>query len=223
MTVDVWNFEIPASPGVHDGWLSPAERLRAGSFLHPAARERFVAGRTLARWALAGRLGIDDPALVPIRIGGRGRPEVELSAVHFSISHAQRRVLVAVCDRLVGVDVEEPRPGRTTADLVPRCASAAERAAGVDTREFYELWTAKEACAKATGVGLAIDFPSFNVPQPWGSATPGRVSAPPDHLACGLGVCWINVGDGFVAAVAAAGVAWVVRLLDAQDWGFPCR
>ncbi len=147
--------------------LSVEERLAASKYVHEGARRRYVAGRVLLRLSLSHRFG-GDPATWRLRRGERGRPELTgpqpLPQVRFSLSHSGDTVvcLVASGTGKVGVDVEVVRPLRRRRALAQRCCTDAERAwlsglpAAERDRAFLQLWTLKEAYAKAIGIGLGV-------------------------------------------------------------------
>ena len=92
------------------------------------------------------------------------------SELHFSLSHTPGLVAVAV-SRIadIGIDVEsihrtlDPR-------TVSRTAFATDELRALDAlasddayrRRFFELWTLKEAYAKATGLGMSLGFQNFS-------------------------------------------------------------
>lgn len=144
-------------------------------------------GIALVRVLLAGRLGV--PASeVPIRrfcarcgASDHGKPYLDGTTLratgheppaplHFSVSHAGGRVLVALGPVPVGVDLAR------VADVTPDAAGAilapGERASGA--KELAIMWARKEAVLKATGDGLAIDPTRVRVSPP---------DAPPTLLA----------------------------------------
>lgn len=158
--------------------LSETERARAGRFVRPADRSRFVAMHAGARRLLARYLGADAAA---IRFGRapcckcgsleHGRPRIEWPATTLThnLSGSGEHWLLAVADgRPVGVDLEILR------DIdVERMAEAsltdAERAylsgepESRRLREFFRCWTRKEAVVKACGVGLAVKLTGLEV------------------------------------------------------------
>ncbi|MGW4213734.1 4'-phosphopantetheinyl transferase family protein [Lentzea sp. NPDC004789] len=129
----------------------------AASGLPPWRAEEYLAARTLLRTLLAdtGR-----PHDGPIAHHGSGRPWLPgLPGVGVSLSHSAGWVAAAVSPgRAVGVDVQVPVG--VSAQVIARCCAAAD-AAGLaalpeDVRalEFAWVWSAQEACVKATGEGL---------------------------------------------------------------------
>lgn len=91
-----------------------------------------------------------------------GRPGTD-PPLDLSMSHSGRWTAVAVSrSGRIGIDIEAVRSVTTT--LARRCLSGDELAWLDDvepgtcrSHRFFQLWTAKEAYLKATGVGLAVD------------------------------------------------------------------
>lgn len=96
-------------------------------------------------------------SLPPIRRGPWGKPYLEDSGLHFSISHTKAHVFCALSHRPVGIDAEE-MDRRVKPELAQKILSAAELArwerATDPRRALLRLWVLKEAAAKLTGRGL---------------------------------------------------------------------
>lgn len=128
---------------------------------------RFHAGRVLSAQAflllkdgLASDFGITDELEFDYLHSGkpvlRHHPDV-----HFSLSHCSEGVLCVVDDGgEVGCDIETCRRHFSDA-LLKRCFNASEvadiRSAADTSAVFARLWTQKEAVAKFTGDGLALE------------------------------------------------------------------
>ncbi|WP_175483107.1 4'-phosphopantetheinyl transferase family protein [Actinokineospora iranica] len=127
-----------------------------------AFRRRLVASRAMAQAVAEAALGR------PVRLAKdpRGRPSLTgESAVDVSLAHTGD-VLVTALSRAgrVGVDVEvRDRPLRTPA-FVARACHPSET--DLSTEDMVWLWTAKEALAKASGEGLALDFRIIQAAHP---------------------------------------------------------
>ncbi|RIV22492.1 hypothetical protein DYU11_15865 [Fibrisoma montanum] len=145
-----------------DDVLSPDERQRANRFHQPEDRQRYVLGKVLSRFLL-GRLLNQSPASVQFRIDGNGKPHVSgTNQVQFNLSHAGNWVLISLAPVAVGVDVEQIRPSfRYEAVLAHSFSDKEQRYVheSADPRLlFFQLWTRKEALAKAVGTGLIHDL-----------------------------------------------------------------
>ncbi len=151
----------PSPPG--NGWtlLSPAERVRAASFVFPVHAARWTACRAALRRIL-GKIIQLPPAEVPLRISPLGKPVLAppFDHLHFSLSHCDNLALLAMCtDGPLGVDIE---PSHRSAEM-PDCETSfchpseiADLPAAPHFRgqRLLELWVAKEATLKALGTGF---------------------------------------------------------------------
>ncbi|GAB2620198.1 hypothetical protein GCM10027168_60330 [Streptomyces capparidis] len=189
---------VPAGPGaVHAWWadgrglpaaavaelaagLPEPERGRYDGVSDPLGRAEFALARSVLRRALGRVLGCP-PARVRLTAEPSGRPRVEGEpGVDVSIAHTAGLVVVAVGTGLapgtrVGVDVERVRPVPRAGELARRLFSAAERAR-LDTvagpaadRAWLEIWTRREAYAKALGTGVraVADAPEQHTGHAW--------------------------------------------------------
>ena len=142
-------------------------RRKCDAFRFEADRRRSVAAWMILRQMLAER-GVKAEALSVVE-NEFGKPAFDPSlGIHFSISHADERVMVAVSDRPVGCDVERIVPFDES--VARQCLTDEELAAvkgatpGLDRdREFIRLWARKEAYVKAVGRGLGIEPKSVSV------------------------------------------------------------
>lgn len=155
--------------------LGDGERARCRKLLFEEDRVSFVAAHALLRSALS-EVAAVDPSRWRFSAPARGRPEIEAPAVHprlrFSLSHTAGLVACAVTrERDVGVDVERVAARSGSAALAERYFSPSEkrRLAGLPPAAaqslFFDLWTLKEAWAKARGLGLRLplDATSFEL------------------------------------------------------------
>ena len=142
-------------------------RRKCDVFRFEADRRRSVAAWLLLRQMLAER-GVKAETL-SVTENEFGKPAFDPSlGVHFSISHAGERVMVAVDDRPVGCDVEKIAPFDEA--VARECLTDAELAtvkrapsgSGRD-RAFIRLWVRKEAYVKAVGRGFRIEPKSVSV------------------------------------------------------------
>ena len=150
--------------------LSADEREKALRFRKREDRLRCAVGRLLIRALASDRLGRAD---VPLLVSEYGKPFfAQENAVHFSLSHSGKLVVLASGALPLGVDVEERRP---LAWHELACVFGAEEQALLETDKdplgmFYRLWTAREAFSKEEGLGLAI-FENEGARMDYGSET----------------------------------------------------
>lgn len=147
--------------------LDEAELRRADRISLSGERDRFVASRALLRHVMTETSqGQIAPAQWGFVADRRGKPMVAdgLPAIPFSLSHAEDCVAVAAGGSApLGVDVEGLWR-EADSEVVQAVLTEKERcslsALAEDARwdRFIRLWTIKEACAKATGDGVTIDF-----------------------------------------------------------------
>lgn len=160
-------------------WLAAADMDDVAASTHPDDRHRadgmpgwrareFLAGRGLLRELLARMRPA--AARAGVLAGPDGRPRLDgHPGVGVSVSHDGGTVAVAVAvGRPVGVDVQHPQAAPSRA-LARRCLRgrtgefdslpAAEAA-----RELAWVWTAQEACVKASGQGMAGHPWTIDVP-----------------------------------------------------------
>ncbi|MEQ8316110.1 MAG: 4'-phosphopantetheinyl transferase superfamily protein [Phycisphaerales bacterium] len=79
-----------------------------------------------------------------------------------SLSRAEGLAMCAVSDcEAIGLDVEQLRPWTELADMATLVSDPPPR----DARSLLELWTRKEALAKAMGTGLLDDVRALAVPD----------------------------------------------------------
>jgi len=201
--------------------LSEEEKTRAGRFRSHKDRNRFIVARGFLRHVLARYLRVS-PERICFRYTPHGKPmlaPISASAeVRFSLCHSQGLALCAVAlERDVGVDLERVRFDCAAKEIATRFFSAQEQAAILSLPEpartvtFFRYWTVKEACLKATGLGLwsglqglviALGEDEARVLR-WGKAKP--------HDEKGWGIKTFEPQPGYTAALAAPGRGWRMR------------
>lgn len=206
--------------------LATDEVARAKRTSDPAARRQFVAGRTLLRGALGRATGVAPEAL-HLRYGKGGKPFLP-GGPPFSLSHSGDSVVVAVgtggpVGGRVGVDVEVVRPVRRIAAVVRRRFAPEESTWWAQApphrrvAAFFQVWSRKEAVAKALGGGLAVPGSAFAVATEEGLVGDGPSAAPglgplarldlPGERALDWSVGELECGPG-APVVAAVAVDW---------------
>lgn len=95
--------------------------------------------------------GVDAPVVLRTE---KGKPYFKDLPLKFSVSHSDGKVVVAVSDKEIGVDIQHVKP-RSPA-VAKRFFTFEECTyVGDDIARFYEIWTKKEAYGKWEGSGLA--------------------------------------------------------------------
>ncbi|MEU7039441.1 4'-phosphopantetheinyl transferase superfamily protein [Streptomyces varsoviensis] len=187
-------------------WLVDLAELAAGRGSVRAAAH--LALRSLAAHHLGCR-----PADVPLvrhcpRCGTGDHGRLVLTgpaAVHLSLSHSADLAAIALCGGPVGVDVERVRPDVDWQRLAKRVLAPREAPPQGRERNWFELWTAKEAVLKLAGRGFAqpLSGITFTAPDAAGWSRAGV--APRTGTAEDVGwVRRLSAPAGFAAALAVA-------------------
>jgi 4'-phosphopantetheinyl transferase len=106
---------------------------------------------------------VDAARVETLRRTPLGKPYLCGSPIHFSVSHAGDRQVIAVAREPVGADLEAMLPLSDLPAVAALSLNAvearrlAELPEPARTRFFYRCWTRKEASLKACGEGLRTD------------------------------------------------------------------
>lgn len=220
--VHVWRVSLDQETAIVEQLrqiLSPDEHARANRFHFERHRQHFIVARGYLRRIVSGYLEIP-PAEIQFSYGAQGKPQLATSSAqrqpfNFNLAHSGSLALYAFT-RVgeIGVDLERIRPELTSEDIAERFFSASEVArlnelsAELRHEAFFNCWTRKEAFIKALGTGLSLSLDQFDV------------TLAPTEPAALLRTRWdeseaarwslktIDVGSGYVAAVAVAGRDW---------------
>ncbi|MGI8750913.1 MAG: 4'-phosphopantetheinyl transferase family protein [Acidimicrobiales bacterium] len=178
--IDVWALTLASGevPAADVELLDREERTRASEFTSASAARTYAASHAFLRRALGRRLGVDPAGLRFDRSCDHcghphhGLPRLVGGGASFNLSHSGLHVLVAVGEGPVGADIEDADRRPVSDGVIRRCCTATEQtwlagvAAGDRPAAFLDLWTRKEAVAKALGLGLVLPFSSFEVAGP---------------------------------------------------------
>lgn len=205
---DLWLFNLDAPDSDHPlltVCLSHDERTRAARFRQDLHARRHRVSRSVVRLLLAHLCGCPAADLVWLE-GTHGKPSVigpagdgGLPSLHFNLSHSGAWAILATSTAMeLGVDIEARDNHVHLTALAPRILSQAEhghlrldptRLAHTDT--LLHVWTRKEACLKALGVGLTRDMHTLTLSDLEANATaPARGFASP---APATGLAWADV------------------------------
>lgn len=190
--------------------LGPVEATELAQLALLARQRGYLLSRALLRRLIAG----EDTLAPYARFARAASGRLLLTAPagwHISLSHGAGLVAAALAAAPCGVDIERPRPAHVQR-VAARYFAPAEQAwlqalpPVAAERDFFRLWTLKEAAAKALGEGLAHNMArlAFSVAAP-----------APAFLEAGLGL------QVWQAPVADAWLAAAVRADGPVDW--QCR
>ncbi|MGH8671836.1 MAG: 4'-phosphopantetheinyl transferase family protein [Burkholderiales bacterium] len=215
--VHVWRIGLDLVPRMLSSArdiLSNDEISRADRFRFDRHRDRFLSAHMALRQILGGYLSTS-PAEIEFCYGPQGKPALAKPvtdlALNFNLSHADDLALVAVSHgRQLGVDIEHLRSNVEALAIARRFFSPREFAAlsalSPQAREvaFFELWTRKEAYAKARGDGLtdALQFDTDSLSPPFADKGEGL-----RHWS----LCDLAPNPGFAGAVVAQGADWMLK------------
>ena len=156
--VHVWRFANDQAPDPR--WLSADEIERAARFAARDHRDAYVVQHAMVRALLARYLEVE-PSAVAFARGSRGKPHV--GGLWHNLAHANDVALLAVSlDIELGVDLERYDAAIDPQQLA-RLVLAPAEAHCVERGAFLRVWCRKEACLKATGIGLLDDLTSIAV------------------------------------------------------------
>lgn len=173
---ELWLIDLDAadwSPQVACS-LDDAEHARAHRFHFEQDRRRFIHSHAALRHVLSRHTG-NRPQDISIVIDASGKPRLpEQHGPLFNLSHSGAWALIAIHPHdPIGIDLELPRQHQHLADLIDQTLNHHERShvlAHTHARApeaFTRLWVRKEACLKATGLGLQVPLQNVDVaPHP---------------------------------------------------------
>ena len=210
--VEVWTIGIPgpdATLATALTLLSREELARVDAFRNEQARRNYIFAHAALRQILGTHLNAP-PAEIVFRTGPHGKPELAGAhggRLHFNLSHSADLALIAVTrDAEAGIDVEKLRPMPDAQRIAERFFSPPESAALKQLSEseqaavFFNLWTRKEALAKATGLGIAHSLTRFEVT--WDGEAAVKAIDGDARQANRWSLRAFNPASGYIAAVA---------------------
>lgn len=174
--IHVWRASLPETSARRESlqrFLDSDEQGRAARFRFACDRERFVIRRGLLR-VILGRYLDQDPGQLRFQQGENGKPAIAddsaRDVLSFNMTHSHDLALYAITrHRPVGIDVERHRKDLEYMQIAEEFFSHREVAelraltGNAQLQAFFNLWTCKEAFAKATGAGLSLPLSQIEV------------------------------------------------------------
>ena len=152
-------------------FVSPLRRRKASAYLNERDRQLSLGAELLLNYGLQ-KISPQTPRPAETIADVHGKPRLTGSPLHFNLSHSGAYAVCAICDRPVGVDVEqEVEMGLEIArkffhpDEYRRIAASPN-----PTSCFYKQWVLKESYMKAVGLGFGRALNSFCMDLDGGSA-----------------------------------------------------
>lgn len=226
--VHVWRVDLNQPPAIIERCrqlLSVDEQDRAARFHFESDRQHFIVARGCLRTMLASYLDVGAET-IRFSYASHGKPELATSysqarPLNFNLAHAGGFALYAFT-RVgeIGVDLEHIRPDFTGDDIARRFFSSNEfgRLTGlpdnVRHEAFFNCWTRKEAFLKARGNGLSLPLDQFDVTLAPAEPAALLLTRWDETEASRWSLKAIDVGPGYVAAVAVAGHDWELTCLE---------
>ncbi len=195
--------------------LSDDERSRAARFRFQEDHDHFVIRHGLLRTILGLYLP-DSPASIAFFEGPNGKPALASPAgadtFHFNLSHSRGLAVYAITRAVpLGVDVERIRPMNDMQDIASRFFTARENA-WLQTvpphqrlEAFFNCWTRKEACLKATGQGIGEGLAKVEVTLAPSKAARVLSIMGSSQAAAGWSLHALEPAAGYVSALAYRG------------------
>lgn len=141
--------------------LDATEQQQAARFVRDEHRERFILRRSTLRRLLSDWTGIN-PDAIQYTKGLYGKPELPEVPFHFNLSHTHGAVVYYFGPYAAGIDIEDIQPARRFAEIERTQLHPEEQQCCDSDRDFFTLWTRKEAVLKADGSGLTGGLEQIN-------------------------------------------------------------
>lgn len=104
-------------------------------------------------------------ALNSFRKDEHGKPSIQ-EDLHFNISHSENLIAIAICTKAeIGIDMQKEKS--FSERVLPKVLNIDEQQEYDKSNRkeslFFDIWSKKEACVKATGKGIKTGLTSFSV------------------------------------------------------------
>lgn len=146
--------------------LTPGEQKHADRFYRENDRINFTIRRAVLRLLLAAESACQ-PHEISFLTGVNGKPRLAAAGeIHFNSSHSESFAAIAIAHQHIGIDLEMVKNDFDYASVAEYAFSEKEadslQCSSDPVRDFFSIWTRKEAFLKATGTGLGKDIHLLN-------------------------------------------------------------
>ncbi|UQB30165.1 4'-phosphopantetheinyl transferase superfamily protein [Pseudomonas tremae] len=157
--------QSPSLLRTYKNLLSAEENVRLNTLVFERDKRSYLISRALIRTLLSHHTGIE-PSELKFGTGKYGKPylthpKLSSGSIHFNLSHTADLAIACVSfGNMVGIDTEATlgappleimREHFTQGEVLELMACAP----GARFDHFWAVWTLKECCTKATGIGLS--------------------------------------------------------------------
>jgi 4'-phosphopantetheinyl transferase len=225
-TLHIWAFDLNGPPALLElcrSCLSSEERQRADRFVFARDRGHHTVAHGVLRHLLGRYCGVA-PESLRFSVTAAGKPSLQSPAgravgIQFNLTHSGGRALLGVSDgRELGIDLEQVRSNIEALSISRNYFFGSERDAieqalsATRDNTFFRYWVAKEAVLKAQGIGLGFPLDQFRVDFLPGGAVAHIETFDVSKLDGGWTIRMLPCDDGWLAAVAARGEDWAVKV-----------
>ncbi len=152
------------------GLMSEHEQKRAEAYAAETDRQRYIAANTFLRDVLSRYLHKEPAEIVFGYSDFYNKPLLAGDDLHFNLSYRGEWALLGVSDKVIGVDIEKHIVINDMEGFAKNFFSDDEIAEWLNgsnpdsnIKNFFRLWTLKEAYIKAMGKGLSYPLQEFSV------------------------------------------------------------
>lgn len=171
-SIEIWDIELKEhlffklEPYFHI--LSNEEKQRYHNFKVDGRRKLYIITWITLRLLLSKYIN-KKPEQIIFYKNKYGKPFIKASSLKFNISHSKEKLVVAISECEVGVDIEYIDINFDIDDIMGIVLSENEKSfiktlkPELQRKQFFLYWTQKEALLKAIGTGINIDLNTLEI------------------------------------------------------------
>tara|TARA_B100000427_G_scaffold104831_1_gene86892 strand:- start:1037 stop:1762 length:726 start_codon:yes stop_codon:yes gene_type:complete len=165
----IFFFSLPDFKNNLECVLSSDELEKQNRYRVESAKQQFYVTRTYLRYIMAHFLDVQ-PKTICLKKTAKGKLYISNSPLTFNVSHSHTMAAIAVSILpMIGIDLEYYKPAYDYYGIVKRFFTHTEQKwllsqpLKLQNHAFFNIWTGKEAVAKATGLGLSYNLSSLSI------------------------------------------------------------